>query len=105
MCWIDDCLLAGNCLTGLSVVRGGVVSLSGSDVTENGHDSPVLIEDRFDVRDAAMLNGEGISIRGEIVEGPLTNNFTSLHDAGEKTNLFKGGAIRDGDMLLSHLSL
>jgi len=103
MCWIDDCLLAGNCLTGLSVVRGGVVSLSGSDVTENGHDSPILIEDRYDVRDAAMLNGEGISIRGEIVKGPLANNFTSLLDAGEKTNLFKGGVIRDGGTLLSHL--
>ena len=104
MCWIDDSLLAGNCLTGLSVVRGGFVSLSGSDITENGHTAPILIEDAHDVRDATRL--QGISIRGGVVEGPAKNNYTSLkHDImvgnanGEETkHVFKGGVVRGSEV-------
>ena len=103
MCWIDDSLLAGNCLTGLSVVRGGFVSLSGSDITENGHAAPILIEDAHDVRDATRL--QGISIRGGVVEGPAKNNYTSLKQdimvgnagAEETKHIFKGGVVRGSE--------
>ena len=104
MCWIDDSLLAGNCLTGLSVVRGGFVSLSGSDITENGHTAPILIEDAHDVRDATRL--QGISIRGGVVEGPVKNNYTSLKqdiimvgnaDGEETKHIFKGGVVRGSE--------
>lgn len=93
MCWIEDSLLAGNSLTGLSVVRGGFVSLSASDITENSN--PILIEDAHDVRDATRMNGQGIRIRGGVVEGPVKNNFTSLQGDGNK-KLFKGGVVRNG---------
>ncbi len=74
-------------------MRGGFVSLSGSDVTENGM-SPFLIEDMYDARDAARLHGEG-GIRGGLVEGERLNNFSSLHhSSGDGVNLFKGGVIR-----------
>ena len=102
MCWIDDSLLAGNCLTGLSVVRGGFVSLSGSDITENGHTAPILIEDAHDVRDATRL--QGISIRGGVVEGPAKNNYTSLKqnvfdnaDGKETKHILKGGVVRGSE--------
>ena len=104
MCWIDDSLLAGNCLTGLSVVRGGFVSLSGSDITENGHTAPILIEDAHDVRDATRL--QGISIRGGVVEGPAKNNYTSLKQdiilvgnagAEETKHILKGGVVRGSE--------
>ena len=110
MCWIDDSLLAGNCLTGLSVVRGGFVSLSGSDITENGHTAPILIEDAHDVRDATRL--QGISIRGGVVEGPVKNNYTSLKqrrmvgnaDGEETKHVSKGGVVRGNiSWVKSHL--
>ena len=102
MCWIDDSLMSGNCLTGLSVVRGGFVSLSGSDITENGHMAPILIEDAHDVRDGPNLQ-LGVSIRGGVVEGPVKNNYTSLkstdtsdeNDDKNEWHILKGGAIRD----------
>lgn len=100
MCWIDDTLLAGNCLTGLSVVRGGFVALSGSDITENGHTSPILIEDAHDARDATNL--QGISIRGGVIEGPVKNSYTSLQRADGK-HIFKGGVIREGASWLDPL--
>ena len=76
LCWIDDSLIAGNSLTGLSVVRGGFVSLSGSDITKNGHSAPILIEDAHDINDPARLNG--LSIRGGVIEGPEKNNYNTI---------------------------
>ena len=103
ICWVDDSLLAANSLSGISVVRSGFVSLSGSDITENGV-APYLIEDMYDVVDAARLHGEGVSIRGGLVEGPQMNNFASIYaPAGKNTKLFKGGAIRDGGTLVAQL--
>jgi hypothetical protein len=104
MCWVDDSLLAGNCLTGLSVVRGGFVSLSGSDVTENGQQAapPILIEDAHDVRNTTRMQQQGpVSIRGGVVEGPMKNNYTSLQlvDAANddsKDHIINGGILRDG---------
>ena len=100
MCWIDDSLLAGNCLTGLSVVRGGFVSLSGSDVTENGQQvaaPPVLIEDAHDDRatNIRMQQGGPVSIRGGVVEGPVKNNYTS-RQAVDVTDVSKGCVINGG---------
>ncbi|KAL7527562.1 hypothetical protein ACHAXR_002016, partial [Thalassiosira sp. AJA248-18] len=97
MCWIDDCLLAGNCLTGLSVVRGGFVSLSASDVTENGRE-PILIEDAHDLVAAESDMMQGVSIRGGVVEGPTRNNFDPQHHykSGENNqNVLKGGLLRN----------
>ena len=104
MCWVDDSLLAGNCLTGLSVVRGGFVSLSGSDVTENGQQAaapPVLIEDAHDVRantNNRMQQGGPISIRGGVVEGPVKNNYTSrqLEVDDDERCVISGGLLRGG---------
>jgi len=98
MCWVDDSLLAGNCLTGLSVVRGGFVSLSGSDVTENGQQAaapPILIEDAHDVRATNNRMQQGpVSFCGGVVEGPVKNNYTSLSvDDGHVVN---GGILRGG---------
>ena len=103
MCWVDDSLLAGNCLTGLSVVRGGFVSLSGSDITENGQQAaaPILIEDAHDVRantNNRMQQQGPVSIRGGVVEGPVKNNYTSLKlevDDDERC-VINGGLLRVG---------
>ena len=101
MCWIDDSLLAGNCLTGLSVVRGGFVSLSGSDVTLNGQQvaaPPILIEDAHDVRDTnRMQQGGPVSIRGGVVEGPVKNNYTSRREDNDvEACIVNGGILRGG---------
>ena len=101
MCWVDDSLLAGNCLTGLSVVRGGFVSLSGSDITENGQQAaapPILIEDAHDVRatNNRMQRGGPVSIRGGVVEGPVKNNYTSRQLEVDEEHLVNGGLLRDG---------
>ena len=45
---IDNCLLAGNSLTGLSVVRGGSVKVKGSDLIDNG-DEPLTFEEMNDM--------------------------------------------------------
>ena len=99
MCWIEDSLLAGNCLTGLSVVRGGFVSLSACDVTENGHSRPIMIEDQHDVFNQNALQSalQGATIRGGVVEGPIKNNYNpTYHQSnGEHDKVvFKGGMWR-----------
>ena len=106
MCWVDDSLLAGNCLTGLSVVRGGFISLSGSDVTKNGQQAaapPILIEDAHDVRantNDRMQQGGPVSIRGGVVEGPVKNNYTSrqleVNNDNVKRHVVNGGILRNG---------
>ena len=98
MAWIENSLLAGNSLTGLSVVRSGFVNLSACDVTENGqtaslNSDPIMIEDAHDVRDASRL--QGISIRGGVVEGPIVNNYSSLASSDGKRQHYKGGVIRE----------
>merc|ERR1711862_96712 len=85
MSWIDDSLLSGNSLTGLSVVRNGFVNLSGSDITLNGQAEQILVEDAHDLQDAETLLSQGLDIRGGVVEGLRPNNLTTL----------KGGAIRE----------
>ena len=91
--WIEDTLIAGNYLTGVSVVRSGFVNLSGSDITENGgrNEEQIMIEDLHDVRENVRLNG--INIRGGLVEGPLANNFTS-RKSGNEGILYRGGMVR-----------
>ena len=77
MTWIEDTLISGNSLTGLSVVRSGVLNLSGSDVTGNGHghvEEQIMIEDLHDVRDQVHRR---VNIRGGLMEGPLANNYVS----------------------------
>jgi len=103
MCWIDDSLLSGNCLTGLSVVRGGFVSLSGSDFTENGQQAaapPILIEDAHDVRantnNRMQQQGGPVSIRGGVVEGPVKNNYTSMRLEVDEGHVVNGGILRGG---------
>jgi len=71
---VENTLLANNSLTGLSVVRGGAVRLSGCDITLNGAE-PVTFEDVHDLHDENNVNG-GV-IRGGVVEGPKTNNYES----------------------------
>jgi hypothetical protein len=86
MCWIDDTLIASNCLTGTSVVRNGFLSLSGCDITENGANGhPIAIEDEHDVGNNRL---QGARIRGGVVEGPRQNNYSNSKRYQEK--------LRDG---------
>ena len=59
-------------ITGISVVRSGVLNLSGSDITGNGHEhgkeQQIMIEDLHDVRDQVRQNGI-VNIRGDLMEG------------------------------------
>mmetsp|Transcript_6945 Transcript_6945/g.14961 ORF Transcript_6945/g.14961 Transcript_6945/m.14961 type:complete len:550 (-) Transcript_6945:3297-4946(-) len=100
--FLDDNLIAGNSLTGLSVVRSGFVHLSGCDITGNGHSNPILVEDAHDLRDVNRLQGIGIS--GGLVEGPTKNNFASLTIGGDEgsSKIVKGGPLRRTP--LSHLA-
>ena len=99
MAWIEDSLIAGNFLTGVSVVRSGFLNLSGSDVTENGggQEEQIMVEDIHDVRDQVHLNG-GVSIRGGLMEGPLPNNFTSGMNADNINMVYKGGKVRSAPL-------
>ena len=80
MAWMEDTLISGNSLTGISVVRSGVLNLSGSDITGNGHEhgkeQQIMIEDLHGVRDQVRQNGI-VNIRGDLMEGPLANNYVS----------------------------
>jgi hypothetical protein len=73
---VDNSLVAGNSLTGLSVVRGGVVRITGCDVTENGSD-PILVEDALDFHHSL---GRRNRAQGGVMEGPLPNNYMSRND-------------------------
>lgn len=69
--FVEDSLVAGNSLTGLSIVRGGGVIVSGSDITENGSEA-ILVEDAFE-HDAAFLRSRRpIGVE----EGPARNNYS-----------------------------
>jgi len=94
MCWIDDTLIASNCLTGASVVRNGFLSLSGCDITQNsGNGHPILIEDEHDIGNIRL---QGARIRGGVVEGPHKNSYSNSCGYQEK--------LRD-DALFSYLSV
>lgn len=71
---VENSLLAGNSLTGLSIVRGGGVIISGSDVTLNGSD-PILVEDGIDL-DPSLQNRRPIGVE----QGPVPNNYSSRAD-------------------------
>jgi hypothetical protein len=92
MAWIEDSLIAGNSLTGISVVRSGFLNLSGSDITENGggHDEQVMVEDLHDIRNNTHLN---FSVRGGLMEGPYENNFVSRINSNRGV-VYKGGLAR-----------
>lgn len=72
--FVEDCLVAGNSLTGLSIVRGGGVIISGCDVTENGSD-PILVEDASEL-EASVQNRRPMGVQ----EGPIRNNYSSRAD-------------------------
>lgn len=69
---VENSLVAGNSLTGLSIVRGGGVIISGCDITENGSD-PILVEDAFDGAAFRGLNRRPIGVE----EGPVKNTCSS----------------------------
>jgi len=91
MCWIEDTLLAGNSLTGLSVVRSGFVNISCSDILENGQAEPILVEDAHDAQN--RLNG--METLGGVVEGPIPNNFSPTGRGAGESPHFKGGKLRE----------
>lgn len=64
---ISDCLIGGNCLTGLSVVRRGHVVIKNCDVTANGH-LPIMVQDAYD----EPLQ----SLAGGLIQ--RDNNFSSI---------------------------
>jgi len=87
MCWIENTLLASNCLTGTSVVRNGFLSLSGCDITQNtGNGHPISIEDEHDVGNNRL---QGARIRGGVVEGPRHNDYSNSQKYQDK---LRGGA-------------
>jgi hypothetical protein len=94
---IFDCLIGGNCLTGLSVVRRGTVHIKDCDVTANGH-LPIMVQDAYD----EPLQ----SLEGGLVQ--RNNNFSNLRHAppseqgianksGEKAEwiIAAGGRVRE----------
>eukprot|EP00956_Cyclotella_meneghiniana_P041647 scaffold233625_cov40-Cyclotella_meneghiniana.AAC.1 len=80
-------------ITGISVVQSGVLNLSGSDITGNGHEhgkeQQIMIEDLHDVRDQVRQNGI-VNIRGDLMEGPLANNYVSRKSC-KSSEIHKGG--------------
>ena len=103
--FVENSLVAGNSLTGLSIVRGGGVIISGCDVTENGSD-PILVEDAFEFDRSARRHRRPIGVE----EGPARNNYSSRADnvsslqgmippapsmhAGNKFRIEFGGTVR-----------
>jgi hypothetical protein len=73
---VENSLVARNSLTGLSVVRGGFVRITGCDVTENGSD-PILVEDAFNFHHSL---GHRNRTQGGVMEGPVPNNYMSRND-------------------------
>lgn len=106
MAWMEDTLISGNSLTGISVVRSGVLNLSGSDITGNGHEhgkeQQIMIEDLHDVRDQVRQNGI-VNIRGDLMEGPLANNYVSRKSC-KSSEIHKGGLIRAVPHTVNHPS-
>eukprot|EP00978_Attheya_sp_CCMP212_P007662 scaffold17774_cov44-Attheya_sp.AAC.4 len=93
---IEDCLVGGNNLTGISVVRRGTVLLVESDVTENGTE-PVANEDLNDfpyLVNEVDLPFSTRSLQGGILDGSIGNNFVSrsANDSGTWTSM--GGNVR-----------
>jgi hypothetical protein len=68
--FIENSLVAGNSLTGVSIVRGGGVMISGCDVTENGSEA-ILVEESFETR--GEVNRRPIGVE----EGPAKNTYSS----------------------------
>jgi hypothetical protein len=62
---IDDSLLAGNCLTGVSVVRSGVTALRNCHIIENGA-SPVGFEEPTDALFLGLQEEDRNIIRGNL---------------------------------------
>jgi len=87
---INDCMISSNSLTGLSVVRRGLVQLSGSDVIENGSEA-VTVEE-LSTFGSEMNNGRG---EGGIIFGPVQNNFDKIIETNkvhmEESNVFTQG--------------
>lgn len=70
--FVENSLVAGNSLTGVSIVRGGGVVISGCDVTENGSE-PILVEDFFEVDGSSRRNRRPFGVQ----EGPVKNYYGS----------------------------
>lgn len=69
--FVENTLVAGNSLTGVSIVRGGGVMISGSDVTENGSE-PILVEDSFEGLGRARVSRRPLGVE----EGPAKNTYS-----------------------------
>ena len=77
---LDNSLVAGSCLTGLTAVRGGGVTLSGCDFAENGSEA-ISTEDSFLAERAALNEVE------EDMEGGVSQN-------GDNTKLWNSHELR-----------
>ena len=103
---VQDCMVAGNSLTGLSVVRGGRVHLLSCDVTENGTD-PIAIEDTY-VNTIDLGNIIDHQPRGGVYIGNNDNNFESIshHLAGNDDNnkyiIVHGSRVRQTNSAFLH---
>ena len=75
---IDNCLISGNSLSGISVVRQGTVRISDCDITENEGGEPVLTQDQGD-QDQDDLRE--LSTLGGVLFGPLPSNSMPLAEA------------------------
>jgi hypothetical protein len=92
--FVENSLVSGNSLTGVSIVRGGGVIISGCDVTENGSE-PILVEDSF--LPTGRVNRRPFGVE----EGPMKNNYSSrssdapsLQDVIHTVTEF-GGTVRE----------
>ena len=91
--FVENSLVAGNSLTGVSIVRGGGVMISGCDVTENGSES-ILVEDSFEA--LGRVNRRPLGVEA----GPARNTYSrrsndapSLQDVIHSVTEF-GGTVR-----------
>jgi hypothetical protein len=54
---VENSLMAGNSLTGLSIIQGDVICITGCNVTENGS-NPIIVEDALDFHHCLVAKTE-----------------------------------------------
>jgi len=77
---VSNCLVGGNSLTALTVVRSGEVTLQLCDITQNGRTPQITVDEVNSEHSAGLLHEADLrSVTGSsIVRKFITNNYNSL---------------------------